>query len=119
MVISGFASVDRNLPASFALRLGAKYHAAPQAIVDYTYIRYPDRLPVGQQLVLPNAKGPDFEKPAPPPVIRPSYAAPRTASPSVVSAGGPGAGSNTGNRFAYGYCTWYVGTPIPVPRLRS
>src|SRR5438270_11890306 len=101
-----------------AQSLADKYHADLQAIVDYNYIRYPDRLPVGQQLVLPNAKGPDFEKPAPPPVIRPSYSAPRTASPSyAVSAGGPGAGANTGNRFAYGYCTWYVASRIPVPWL--
>jgi surface antigen/LysM repeat protein len=102
-----------------AQSLADKYHADLQAIVDYNYLRNPDRLTAGQQLVVPNGKGPDFEKPAPPPApIRTTYYAPRTANPAyAISTGGPGAGPNTGNRFAYGYCTWYVASRIPVPWL--
>jgi len=101
-----------------AQSLADKYHADAQAIVDFNYLRTPDQLSVGQQLIVPNGKGPDFEKPAPPPVIRPTYTAPRVVSPSYsVSAGGPGVGANTGNRFSYGYCTWYVASRIPVPWL--
>lgn len=102
-----------------AQSLADKYHADAQAIVDYNYLRNPDQLTPGVQLVVPNGKGPDFEKPAPPPApIRTTYTAPRTANPAYsISTGGPGAGANTGNRFAYGYCTWYVASRIPVPWL--
>jgi surface antigen len=103
-----------------AQSLADKYHADAQAIVDYNYLRDPVSLPAGKLIVIPNGKGPDFEKPAPPPVIRAAVAAPRvgSASPAYsISPGGPAAGGAGGNRFAYGYCTWYVASRIPVPWL--
>ena len=102
-----------------AASLAAKYQTDPQAIVDFNYLRDPVWLPAGVAIVIPAGKGPDFEKPpAPPPApIRTSYVSARpTGSAYSVSAGGPSAGSY-GNRFAYGYCTWYVASRIPVPWL--
>ncbi|HEX6348026.1 MAG TPA: CHAP domain-containing protein [Candidatus Dormibacteraeota bacterium] len=102
-----------------AASLASKYQADPQAIVDFNYLRDPVSLPAGVTIVIPGGKGPDFEKPpAPPPApIRTTYAAPRSSGTGyAVSAGGPAAGGY-GNRFAYGYCTWYVASRIPVPWL--
>jgi surface antigen/LysM repeat protein len=103
-----------------AQSLADKYHADPQAIVDYNYLRDPSSLTAGKLIVIPNGKGPDFEKPAPPPVVRAVVAAPRvgSANPAYsIAPGGPGPGGAGGNRFAYGYCTWYVASRIPVPWL--
>lgn len=98
-----------------AASLADKYHADAAAIAGYNYLRDPDHLSAGQRLVIPGGVGPDFEKPAP---IRPVYVAPvTTRSASTVSVGGVAAGSSAGNRFAYGYCTWYAASRRPVPWL--
>lgn len=97
-----------------AAGLAAKYHGDAQAITDFNYLRDPDHLSAGQRIVIPGGTGPDFEKPAP---IRPVYAAPAVRSASSVSVGGVAAGGAGGNRFAYGYCTWYVASRRPVPWL--
>jgi surface antigen len=100
-----------------AQSLADKYHADTQAIVDYNYLRDPVSLPTGKQIVIPNGRGPDFEKPAPPPVVRAAVAAPRVSSTYSITQGGPGPGGAGGNRFSYGYCTWYVASRIAVPWL--
>ena len=101
-----------------AQSLADKYHADAQAIIDYNYLRDPTSLPAGKSIVIPNGRGPDFEKPAPPPAPVRAVVAPRVASPAyAVSSGGPAPGGAGGNRFSYGYCTWYVASRIPVPWL--
>ncbi len=102
-----------------AATLAAKYQVDPQTIVNFNYLRNPNSLPVGVAIVIPGGHGPDFEKPAPPPPapIRTSYASTRSSGSGYsVTTGGPSAGGY-GNRFAYGYCTWYVASRIPVPWL--
>jgi surface antigen/LysM repeat protein len=98
-----------------ALSLSSTYHVASQAIVDFNYLRTSDQdpLPAGALIVIPGGRGPDLS-PAPAPA--------RTA-------GGVGTGGYTlggfsgsysvapGNRFPYGYCTWYVYNRKPVPWL--
>ena len=99
-----------------AASLAARYHADVQAIIDFNYLRDPDHLSAGQQIVVPGGTGPDFEKPAP---VRVVAAAPvvRASATYSVSPGGVPAGASGGNRFAYGYCTWYVASRRPVPWL--
>ncbi len=97
-----------------AASLAAKYHADARALTDFNYLRDPDHLAAGQQVVIPGGTGPDFDKPTP---LRPLLAAPAASSGTAVSAGGVPAGTSTGNRFTYGYCTWYVASRRPVPWL--
>lgn len=73
------------------------YNVPATAIVDFNRLRDPEHLPEGTLLVLPNGKGPTLTVPLPP-------APPPPVNYTVVG----GAGSFTNNRFAYGYCTWYV-----------
>src|SRR5262252_3936733 len=88
------------------ISLGNTYHVPPAAIVDFNYLRSSDQDPLmpNAQLVVPGGKGPDFERP----LARNPY------SVTVGTAGysvGPFTGSYSvapGNRFPYGYCTWYV-----------
>lgn len=104
-------------PGDTVASLAQRYSASAQAIADYNYIRDPDALSPGDQLVIPGGRGPDFEQP--PAVIRtlPVFAPSRAEPASSVTRGGPPAGSVAGNRFAYGYCTWYVASRRPVPWL--
>ena len=96
--------------------LAQKYSADPQAITDYNYVRDPAHLTTGDRLVIPGGRGPDFEQPLS--VLRlPSVSTSHSLSTSASTPGGPAAGSAGGNRFAYGYCTWYVASRRPVPWL--
>lgn len=94
--------------------LAQKYSADPQAITDYNYVRDPLHLTAGDRIVIPGGRGPDFERPLS--VLRvPSVATSWSRVPSTP--GGPAAGSVAGNRFVYGFCTWYVASRRPVPWL--
>jgi N-acetylmuramoyl-L-alanine amidase len=98
--------------------LAQRYSADPQAIADFNYIRDPEHLIAGDRIIIPGGRGPDFEQPVV--VLRPLAVTTRrslTPAVSAVSRGGPGPGAATGNRFAYGYCTWYVASRRPVPWL--
>jgi LysM repeat protein len=101
-----------------AASLAARYHADPQTVIDYNYLRDPDHLTPGDVLVIPGGTGPELVKPAPPP-LRVAAAAPRPSggSTDAVATGGPAPGGAGGNRFDYGYCTWYVASRRPVPWL--
>jgi LysM repeat protein len=102
------------------MSLGTTYHVPPEAIVDFNYLRTSDQdpVPAGMMLVVPGGRGPDFERPAAP------TAPTAPATPIFGGYGGytlgPFTGSYTvaaGNRFPYGYCTWYVYNRKPVPWL--
>ena len=100
--------------------LAKSFHVDPGAIVDFNYLR-DSTLPAGLALVIPNGRGKNIAPPPPPVVndtssswdsatfVTPSYTSTRT---SVRASGG-----SYGNRFAYGYCTWYVATRRSVPWL--
>ena len=97
------------------ISLGNTYHVAPAAVVDFNYLRTSDQDPLAPntQIIIPGGRGPDFEKPS---VRSPFTGTVRTAGYSV----GPFTGSYSiapGNRFPYGYCTWYVYNRRPVPWL--
>lgn len=98
-----------------AMALAARYHADVQAVIDFNYLRDPEHLVPGDVLVIPNGTGPDFERTS---LLRPPASAPYARAPSsAVSGGGVPAGNAAGNRFAYGFCTWYVASRRPVPWL--
>ncbi len=100
------------------LSLGNTYHVTSEAILDFNYLRTSDQdpVPAGTVIVIPGGKGPDFIRPA------------GTSSPLIpIARGGNGGytvdsvgGSFTiapGNRFSFGYCTWYVYNRRQVPWL--
>src|SRR5262245_32142732 len=87
------------------LSMASTYHVTSQAIVDFNYLRTSDQDPLqpGALVVIPGGKGPDL-----------------APAPARTAGGGMGTGGYTlggfsgsysvapGNRFPYGYCTWYV-----------
>jgi LysM repeat protein len=90
-----------------AQSLASAYHVNAQAILDFNYIRTDANaaLTAGGMVVVPGGTGPDFVKPV----------ARRMATPSLpVSSNWTPA---MGNRFAFGFCTWYVYNRKPVPWL--
>lgn len=98
-------------PASLA----AAYHVTSDVVIDFNYLRSreSDPLPANVPMVIPGGRGPDFERPVG--GVRGNYVAtyrgagytvfPFTGSWSVAA----------GNRFPYGYCTWYAYNRKPVP----
>lgn len=81
------------------------------SVINYNSIADPDSLTVGQIMILPSAKLP----PIPKPVLIPTPINQYTQAPGIMpSAPVPYSG---GNRFAFGYCTWYVANRRPVPWL--
>jgi hypothetical protein len=100
-------------PGDTEASLASYYHVDRQVIEDFNYLRS-DHLIEGMLLVIPGARGPEFEKPAP--VL--SFATnPNPANTIISTLGGPGPGGYP-NRFYYGYCTWYVASRVPgIPWL--
>jgi surface antigen len=86
--------------------LANAYHVSAQSILDFNYLRTDTNaaLVAGAAMVVPGGRGPDFVKP----VVR------GASSALIVSSGWTPA---TGNRFAFGFCTWYVYNRKPVPWL--
>ena len=106
--------------------IAAAYHVDAKDLIDYNFLRTGANVPLipGTLLVVPNGKGPDFEKPAPPVQVRPSFTTTSTTTNRQPAAGftvgGPGrpVTGAPGNRFAPGYCTWYVFNLVPyIPWL--
>jgi len=104
--------------------LASTYHVDAQAVLDFNYIRTAANVPLipGTQIVVPGGRGPEFEKPAAP--LRPSLSAGASGSRTgsspgyTVGSGGTAVTAAVGNRFAYGYCTWYVFNRVPyIPWL--
>jgi surface antigen len=103
------------------ISLASAYQVDPQAILDFNYLRTsPDAaIPTGAQIVIPNGKGPKFERAAPPAQLSPAVGSSSSRGASGFTAGsGTPVTAAVGNRFAYGYCTWYVFNRVPyIPWL--
>ena len=84
--------------------LASAYHVNAQAILDFNYIRTDASaaLAAGGMVVIPGGTGPAFVKPVA-----------RRVGATVSSNWTPA----TGNRFAFGFCTYYVYNRKPVPWL--
>jgi surface antigen len=101
------------------LSLGNLFHVDPSAIVDFNYLRTTeqDPLPAGTLIVVPGGQGASFNTPA---SASSSVAIPvahgGNGSYSIVSVGGSYP-VRAGNRFSFGYCTWYVYNKRAVPWL--
>jgi len=86
--------------------LAGAYHVNAQSILDFNYLRTDatTALEAGAAIVIPDGRGPAFIRPA----VR------QVSSALAVSSNWTPA---TGNRFAFGFCTWYVYNRKPVPWL--
>lgn len=85
-------------------KLAQKYAADTGRIVTYNDAEFAGLQP-GQRIVIPEAIVPETERPgyvAPAPVRRPATIA---SAPTVYN---PNPGVSAGNRYSYGYCTWYA-----------
>jgi surface antigen len=97
-----------------ALSLGTAYHVTSQAIVDFNYLRTSDQDPLteGASIVIPGGRGVDLAPAAPRPLV------PVSSGGGYTLGGYNGSYSVApGNRFPYGYCTWFVYNLRPVPWL--
>jgi surface antigen len=109
---------DGDTPGSLA----NAYHVDAQAIIDYNYLRIAGDVPLvpGTLIVIPGGKGPEFEKAAPVRVA-PSYSGSSSRAPGYTvgsTSSGTPVTAAVGNRFAFGYCTWYVFNRVPyIPWL--
>jgi surface antigen/LysM repeat protein len=100
------------------LSLANTYHVAPSAIVDFNYLRTSEQDPIqpGSLIVVPGGTGADFVRPAAASSVAVPVAHGGSGGYSVVSVGGSYP-VRAGNRFSFGYCTWYVYNRRSVPWL--
>ena len=85
-------AADGDTPSTIADR----FHVDVAAVVDFNYLRQPDQVPAGTQLVVPGGVGP-------------------TLFPRRATSEPPHLGSFANSKFYYGYCTWYVASRREVP----
>jgi LysM repeat protein len=83
-------------PGDTAASIASAYHVDVSVVNDFNYLRDPDHLVAGSQLIVPGGVGPVLF--------------PRRASDQA-----PHLGPYPNGKFAYGYCTWYVASRRPVP----
>jgi LysM repeat protein len=76
-------------PGDTVASIANKYQASPEAIINFNYLRDPEHLVTGTDLVVPNGKGPKLNAPIP--------------------------GSTIANHFPWGWCTWYVASRVGIP----
>jgi LysM repeat protein len=100
------------------MSLANTYHVDAGAIVDFNYLRTGDQdpIPAGTAIVVPGGRGPDFERPVGVRSTVLPVARGGSGGYTVVSVGGSYP-TRAGNRFSYGYCTWYVYNRRAVPWL--
>jgi LysM repeat protein len=100
------------------LGLANAYHVDPSAIVDFNYMRTgeQDPIPTGTVVVIPGGTGAAFDTPAAASSTLLPIARGGNGGYSVVSVGGSYP-VRAGNRFSFGYCTWYVYNRRAVPWL--
>jgi N-acetylmuramoyl-L-alanine amidase len=84
--------------------IATKYKADVSRVILYNDLDVTTDVTAGQQLIVPGGVLPDTE--------RPGYIAPRVFTYNSGSNDGSSAGNiyraSAGNRYTYGYCTWYV-----------
>lgn len=87
--------------------LATKYQSDQARIISKNDLELSTGLPVGQRIVLPGGALPENE--------RPGYVAPRrytanaaTSTYSALNRANPMYTAQVGNRYGYGYCTWYA-----------
>ena len=99
------------------LGLANTYRVDPSAIVDFNYMRTgeQDPIPTGTVIVIPGGTGATFDTPAAASTLLP-IAHGGNGGYSIVSVGGSYP-TRAGNRFSFGYCTWYVYNRRAVPWL--
>lgn len=102
------------------LSLGNLFHVDPSGIVDFNYLRTTEQDPIaaGTVIVIPGGTGASFETPgssSSAAVLLPA-AHGGNGGYSIVSVGGSYP-VRAGNRFSFGYCTWYVDNRRAVPWL--
>jgi LysM repeat protein len=97
--------------------LGNTYHVTPGAIVDFNYLRTSEQDPItaGTVLVIPGGEGQQLVEVGASSVALP-VAHGGNGGYSIVSVGGSYP-TRAGNRFSFGYCTWYVYNRRAVPWL--
>jgi len=98
------------------LGLANTYHVAPSAIVDFNYLRTGEQDPLqsGAVIVVPGGVGASFETPSTTTLLPVAHGG--NGGYSIVSVGGSFP-TRAGNRFSFGYCTWYVYNRRAVPWL--
>jgi peptidoglycan DL-endopeptidase LytE len=105
-------------PGDTPLSLGNTYHVSPSAIVDFNYLRSSEQDPIagGTVVVIPGGTGASFETPASSSSVAVPVAHGGNGGYSILTVGGSYP-VRAGNRFSFGYCTWYVYNRRAVPWL--
>lgn len=88
--------------------IASDYGANKSRIVAFNNLEI-DGIKRGQQLVIPSGELPEEERPgyvAPQPAVTTTYTA--TSGGTTSNASSNFLNASAGNRYAYGYCTWYV-----------
>lgn len=85
--------------------LASKYQSDQARIISKNDLELTSELPIGQRIILPGGALPENE--------RPGYVAPRryttnASTYSALSRTNPMYTAQAGNRYGYGYCTWYA-----------
>ena len=104
--------------------LATKYHVNVQDIIDFNLVRDPDHLQAGAMLMLPDGVGPPMDTTLGRHTVKTvtwnRFGKPVTNYSVTYSSSSPPTYVNTavsgaGNKFPYGYCTWWVAHKRFVP----
>src|SRR5256884_9377718 len=91
--------------------LAAVWPVAPDSIIDFNYLRNPDKdLTDGRMLVLPAGRG-SILTPTPADASLPAA----TGSRGVFAIKVQGAAGPYDPHFPFGQCTWYAATKVQIP----